>query len=141
MKTLYTAHATATGGRDGRAETDDKKVSLKISRPGSSGEGTNPEQLFAIGWGACFGSAVQFVAQQQKLDTGEVAVQADVNLNQDDNGFFLSATLNVTVPNLDQAAAQKLVEAAHQVCPYSKATRGNIQVTLNANGAAVQKAA
>lgn len=141
MKTLYTAHATATGGRDGRAETDDKKVSLKISRPGGSGEGTNPEQLFAIGWGACFGSAVQFVAQQQKLDTGEIEVKADIDLNQDDNGFFLGATLNVTVPNLDQASAQKLVEAAHQVCPYSKATRGNIQVKLNANGAPVQKAA
>ena len=140
MKTLYTAHATTTGGRDGKSETDDKRVSVKMARPGAT-EGTNPEQLFAMGYSACFGSAVQFVAQQQKLDTGEISVTADVSLHQGDDGFSISAVLNVNLPNLDAAAAQELVEKAHTVCPYSKATRGNIEVTLNANGTAIANAA
>ena len=130
MKTLYTAHAKAVGGRDGHIETDDKRISTNLSRPGASGSGTNPEQLFACGYAACFGSAVQFVAQQQKLNVGEITVQSDVTLNQDNNGFFIGVTLNITVPNLDKAAAKKLVQDAHQVCPYSKATRDNINVTL-----------
>lgn len=137
MKNLYTAHATATNGRDGKTETDDKRVSVKLSRPGSSGEGSNPEQLFAMGYAACFGSAVQYVAQLQKLNTGDVSVTADVGLNQDEDGFFLNVVLNVSTPNLDAATAQALVEKAHTVCPYSKATRGNIEVVLQANGQVV----
>ncbi len=141
MPKIYTAHATAVGGRDGHTETDDKVVSFDLSAPGSGKLGTNPEQLFAAGYAACFGSAVQHVAKLQKLDFGAVEVKADVDLNKDDTGFSLSVTLNVALPNLDQAAAQKLVEDAHQVCPYSKATRGNITVTLQANGQSVAKAA
>lgn len=137
MKNLYTAHATATNGRDGKTETDDKRVSVKLSRPGSSGEGSNPEQLFAMGYAACFGSAVQYVAQLQKLNTGDVSVTAGVGLNQDEDGFFLNVVLNVVTPNLDAATAQALVEKAHTVCPYSKATRGNIEVVLQANGQVV----
>jgi osmotically inducible protein OsmC len=141
MKTVYTAHAHATNGREGHAETDDKKVSVTLSRPGSNGAGTNPEQLFACGYAACFGGAVQYLASQKKLDVGQVTVHADVSLNQDDNGFFISATLNVDLPTLDQSVAEDLVAATHQFCPYSKATRGNIEVTLQANGKQLAKAA
>ena len=141
MAILYTALSTATGGREGRAETDDKQISLKLSAPGSGQPGTNPEQLFASGYAACFGSAVAHVAKSKKLDAGVVTVKAEVSLNKDDSGFSISAALDVTVPNLSQEEAQQLVEEAHQVCPYSKATRGNIQVTLKANGQAVAKAA
>jgi osmotically inducible protein OsmC len=140
-KTLYTAHATAIGGRTGKVETDDKKISTQLSRPGSGEPGTNPEQLFASGYSACFGSAVEFVAKQQKLDVGQVKVQADVILFQGDDGFSLGAVLDVALPGVDQPTAQKIVEAAHQVCPYSKATRGNIIVTLKANGQELAKAA
>lgn len=141
MKTLYTAHAFAKGGREGHAETDDKKISVDLATPGTNKAGTNPEQLFASGYAACFGSAVQHVAKLQKLEVGEITVNADVSLNQDDKGFFISAALNVSVPGLDAATAEKLVQDAHQVCPYSKATRGNIEVTLKANNQALAKAA
>lgn len=140
MKTLYTAHATTVGGRDGRSATDDKIIDVQLSRPGKGG-GTNPEQLFAAGYSACFGSAVSHVAQSQKIETGEISVTADVSLNQDDNGFFLAVTLSVDLPKLDAAQAQALVEKAHTVCPYSKATKGNIDVRLQANGKPVAKAA
>ena len=141
MKTLYTAHAHVTNGREGHAETDDKKISVDLSRPGSTGPGTNPEQLFACGYAACFGGAVQHIAKTKNLDVGQVTVHADVDLNQDDNGFFISATLNVDLPTLDQAEAEALVAATHEFCPYSKATRGNIAVTLQANGKPLAKAA
>ena len=137
MKTLYTAHATTIAGRDGHTQTDDKRISLPLSRPGAAGNGTNPEQLFACGYSACFGSAVAFVAGQKKIDTGEISVQAHIDLNQGDDGFSISAILEVTLPNLDTATAIDLVKTAHTVCPYSKATHGNINVTLHANGAAV----
>jgi osmotically inducible protein OsmC len=140
-KTLYTAHATAIGGRAGKAETDDKKISVQLSRPGSGEPGTNPEQLFASGYSACFGSAVEFVAKQQKLDVGQVKVQADVILFQGEDGFSLGVVLDVTLPGIDQPTAQKIVTAAHQVCPYSKAIRNNIVVTLKANGQELAKAA
>ena len=141
MKTLYTAQATATGGREGRSETSDKKLSFQMSPPGGNGPGTNPEQLFAAGYSACFGSAVAHVAKLKKINVSEVKVQADVNLNQDDNGFFLSAALNVTLGGVDDATALEIVKTAHTVCPYSKATRGNIEVKLSANGQALAKAA
>ena len=140
MKTLYTAHAHAINGREGSAETDDKKVSVKLSRP-NQGAGTNPEQLFACGYAACFGGAAQYLASQKGLDVGQVTVHADVTLNQDDNGFFIGVMLNVDLPTLDQNVAEELVQATHQFCPYSKATRGNIDVTLQANGKPVAQAA
>lgn len=142
MKTLYTAHAHATNGRAGHAQTDDKKIDVALSKPGSDGAGTNPEQLFACGYAACFGGAVQFLATQKKLDAGVATVQADVNLNQDGTGgFFLSVALNVDLPGIEQSAAEDLVEAAHQFCPYSKATRGNIDVSLSVNGKSLARAA
>lgn len=142
MKTLYTAHATSTQGREGKGQTDDGRLSVTYAKPGASGQGTNPEQLFALGYSACFGSAVMAVAQKQKLDASEMAVTADVSLNQDDEGgYSISAVLHVNLPNLDDAAAQKLVETAHTVCPYSKATKGNIDVKLDAKGGKQQAAA
>ena len=141
MKNLYTAHAISTGGRSGHVETDDKRLAFDLT-PSTSATGTNPEQLFACGYAACFGSAIDAVAKKQKLDTGTITVKVDVDLNQDDQGgYFLAATLNISAPSLDKAAAQSLIEAAHQVCPYSKATRGNIEVTLKVDGEALPKAA
>ena len=140
-KTLYTAHATSVGGRGGHVETDDKRVAFDLT-PSNSKTGTNPEQLFACGYAACFGSALDAVAKKQNLQTGEITVQIDVALNQnDEGGFFLAATLNVSAPSLDKAAAEKLVATAHTVCPYSKATRGNIDVTLKVNDQLLPKAA
>ncbi|MBV8939087.1 MAG: organic hydroperoxide resistance protein [Alphaproteobacteria bacterium] len=133
MKTLYTAHATATGGREGRAETNDGQLSVTLSRPGGNKPGTNPEQLFACGYAACFGGALDFIAKQQHVKLNEVKVASEVALNQDDGGFFISAVLNVSLPGLDRAGAEKLVRAAHQMCPYSKATRNNIKVELKVN--------
>ncbi len=144
MKTLYTAQAKTTGGRNGQTETSDGTLKLALATPGAPHAkpgATNPEQLFACGYSACFGSAVEFVAKQQQLDVGNASVQAEVNLNQDDSGFFISVTLNVELPGMDAAQAQALVEAAHQVCPYSKATRGNIDVTLKVGGQPLRKAA
>lgn len=137
MKALYTAHAISTAGRDGHVETDDKKISLNLGRPGSNDAGTNPEQLFACGYSACFGGAVLAVGRKKglTLDGKDVRVEADVTLNQDDaNGFFISVGLNVTINGVDNAAAAEIVTDAHQLCPYSKATRGNVEVTLTANG-------
>lgn len=134
MKTLYTAHAKAVGGREGHAETDDKKVSVDFAAPGSGKPGTNPEQLFACGYGACFGGAIAHVAHQQKLEIGTPEVEAEVSLNQGDDGFFISVVLNVSIPGLDKAEAEKLVQTAHTVCPYSKATRGNVDVVLKVKG-------
>lgn len=142
MKTLYTAHAVAIGGREGHAETDDKKISVDFAAPGSGKPGTNPEQLFSCGWGACFGGALAVVARMQKIDIGTPNIKVDVSLNQDDKGgYFLSAALDVSLPSLDHAQAVQLVEAAHQVCPYSKATRGNIEVALKVGGQPLAKAA
>lgn len=140
MKTLYTAHVTATAGREGTAETDDKILSLKLTRPGTSG-GTNPEQLFAAGYAACFGGAVEAVAKKQGLNVSPVTVNSEVSLNQDDNGFFISAVLDVALPTLDAATAQQVVADAHQMCPYSKATRGNINVELRVNQQPLKAAA
>lgn len=133
MKTVYTAHASAVGGRDGSAATDDKNIDVKIVRPGNPG-GTNPEQLFAVGYAACFGGATQYLAQQRKLETGPIEVKSHVSLNQDDSGFSIGVVLDVQLPGMDSAAAHELVKAAHQFCPYSKATRGNVDVQLMVNG-------
>lgn len=141
MKTLYTAKVTTTGGREGTIKSDDGKLTMKLSRPVAGAPGTNPEQLFAAGYSGCFGGAVQYLATQKQLKVDNVAVTAEVSLNQNEQGFVLSAVLHVELPALDQKAAEELVAAAHQFCPYSKATRGNINVDLVVNGKALAKAA
>ncbi len=136
MNSLYTAVATAIGGRNGRTKSSDGVVDFETSIPKSMGgpgkEGaTNPEQLFAAGYAACFCSAVEFVARAQKIDATGTAVTAHVGIGaKAGGGFELETILEVHVPALDHDAATKLVEAAHQVCPYSNATRGNMPVTL-----------
>jgi len=135
VKTLYTAEALATGeGRDGHGRTSDGRLEVDLAAPkemGGSGNGTNPEQLFAIGYAACFHSALRLVARQEKADVTDSAVGARVSLGQNDGGAFgLAVELEVTLPNLDHDTAQTLTEKAHQVCPYSNATRGNVEVTL-----------
>lgn len=135
MKTLYTAEALATGeGRDGQARSADGRLDLQLAIPkemGGSGDGTNPEQLFAIGYAACFHSALRLVARQEKADVSDSTVGSRVSIGTLDNGGFgLAVELEVTLPNVDHATAQALTEKAHQVCPYSNATRGNIDVTL-----------
>lgn len=145
MKTLYTAKAVTKGGRNGHSQTADGKLSFEMATPGAptkkTGTVTNPEELFACGYSACFGSALEYVANQQKVSVADASVNAEVSLNTDESGFFLTAVLDVTIPGMDEAAAKKLVEAAHQVCPYSKATRNNISVTLKVNNQPVSKAA
>jgi lipoyl-dependent peroxiredoxin len=144
MKTLHTAHAKSQGGRNGRSQTTDGKLSFELSMPGGPKKmatTTNPEELFACGYAACFGSALEYVAGQQKQNIAGAEVQAEVSLNQGDDGFSIAVALNVTIPNMDAQAARKLVEAAHQVCPYSKATRNNIKVELSANNSPLAQAA
>jgi Ohr subfamily peroxiredoxin len=133
-KRLYTATATATGGRDGRAKSDDGVLDLALVPPkslgGGSAIGTNPEQLFAAGYGACFGSAIGAVARAQKITTGPVAVTTKVTLGTIGQGYGLAVELEVSLPELPRDKAEALVAAAHQVCPYSNATRGNIVVDV-----------
>jgi lipoyl-dependent peroxiredoxin len=133
---LYTARATAYGdGRDGHVTSDDDVLDLDLATPkelgGPGGELPNPEQLFAAGYAACFHSALKLVARRAKLATDGSTVTAAVSLGKSGGGFGLSVALEVALPNLDQAQAQQLVDQAHQVCPYSNATRGNIEVTLS----------
>ena len=131
-KLLYTAKTHTTGGRDGASQSSDGRLDLKLSTPGTAGKGTNPEQLFAAGWSACFEGAMARAAQQLKIALpADVAIDAEVDLNIDDGGFFLRARLNVSSPGVEREVAQRVVDAAHQICPYSKATRGNIDVVLN----------
>jgi osmotically inducible protein OsmC len=131
-KLLYTAKAHTTGGRDGKSRSDDGRLDVKLSTPGTPGNGTNPEQLFAAGWSACFEGAMARAAQQMKIALpADTAIDAEVNLNLGEGGFFLSSRLNVSVPGIERDVAQRLVEAAHQICPYSKATRGNIDVVIS----------
>jgi Ohr subfamily peroxiredoxin len=130
---LYTGKTHTTGGRDGSARSSDNRLDVKLSVPGSHGTGTNPEQLFAAGWSACFIGAMRHNAQALGVRfPADAAVDAEVDLgNNADSGFFLQARLNVSLPGLDRDTAQALVERAHQTCPYSKATRGNIDVVIN----------
>ncbi|MEF9904264.1 organic hydroperoxide resistance protein [Streptomyces sp. P9-A2] len=134
MDALYTAVATATHGRDGRAVTSDGKLDLGLSAPvelGGNGEGTNPEQLFAAGYAACFGSALGLVGRAAKVDVSDAAVTAEVGIGKQGEGFALAVTLRVELPDtVDRETGRKLVEQAHQVCPYSNATRGNVPVEL-----------
>ena len=133
MSALYTAIATANG-REGKAVSSDGQLDLTLAFPpalGGDGKGTNPEQLFAAGYAACFASALGLVGRQAKVDTGDISVTAEVGLNKDETSFALSVVLRVELPEaLDNETGRQLVEAAHQVCPYSKATRGNIPVEL-----------
>jgi len=131
-KVLYTAKTHTTGGRDGASRTSDDRLDVKLSSPGTAGAGTNPEQLFAAGWSACFMSAIGLAAAQRKISLpADRAIDAEVDLGTNSGGFVLRARLNVSLPGLDREVAQALVDAAHQVCPYSKATRGNIDVAIN----------
>ncbi|MFD5123500.1 organic hydroperoxide resistance protein [Streptomyces sp. NPDC058385] len=131
---VYTAVATAENGRDGRVATDDGKLDVVVNPPkeqGGSGAGTNPEQLFAAGYSACFQGALAVVARQENADISGSTVTAHVGIGKNDEGFGLIVEIAAKIPNVDEATAKSLVEKAHQVCPYSKATRGNITVTLS----------
>ena len=130
-KVLYTAHAHTTGGRDGQSKTDDGRLSVTLSSPGTAGTGTNPEQLFAAGYSACFIGAIKAVAGMKKITVPEgTSIDASVDLGKIPNGYGIAVRLDITLPGMERAAAQDLVDAAHQVCPYSNATRGNIDVTI-----------
>jgi lipoyl-dependent peroxiredoxin len=131
-KVVYTAKAHTTGGRDGASRTSDGRLDVKLSMPGAPSNGTNPEELFAAGWSACFLSAIKVVALRTKVAVpADAAIDAEVDLGTSHGAYGLAARLNVSLPGMDRAAAQSLVNAAHQVCPYSIATRGNIDVALN----------
>jgi lipoyl-dependent peroxiredoxin len=135
-KILYTGRATSTGGREGKAVSSDGALDVTLSTPkelgGPGGPGTNPEQMFAAGYSACFIGAMKAVAGKQKISLpAELSIAAEVGIGPIPAGFGIQATLNISLPGMDRAAAEQLVAAAHQVCPYSNATRGNIDVTLN----------
>lgn len=131
-KVMYTAKAHTTGGRDGASRTSDGRLDVKLSSPGTAGTGTNPEQLFAAGWSACFLSALKLVAGKKKIALpNDVAIDAEVDLGPTHGVYGLAARLNVSMPGVERQTAQTLLEEAHQVCPYSNATRGNIEVAIN----------
>ena len=132
-KLLYTAKARTTGGREGgQSRTSDGRLDVKLSVPGTPGTGTNPEQLLAVGWSACFASAIKIVAAQKKVRLpSDFSVDPEVELWSGDGGYFLKARLNVSLPGVDREIAESILEGAHQTCPYSKATRGNIDVEIN----------
>jgi len=131
-KVLYTAKTHTTGGREGASRSDDARLDVKLSSPGTKGNGTNPEQLFAAGWSACFEGAMGVAARKLKVALpAETAIDAEVDLNLNGEGYFLRARLNVSVPGVARDVAQAIVNEAHQICPYSKATRGNIDVAIN----------
>ena len=131
-KVLYTARAHTTGGRDGASRSSDGRLDIKLSSPGRPGNGTNPEQLFAAGWSACFLGAMGVAAAKMKTRLPpDAAIDAEVDLCDTDGEYFLQARLNVSLPGIDRDVARALVDAAHQTCPYSKATRGNIDVVIN----------
>jgi Ohr subfamily peroxiredoxin len=133
VKVLYTARTHTTGGREGGASrTSDGRLDVKLSVPGAPGNGTNPEQLFAAGWSSCFLSAIKIHASQKKVKLQtDPAIDAEIDLCTGDDGYSLRARLNVSLPGLDRQVAQSLLDAAEQTCPYSKATRGNIDVAIN----------
>jgi lipoyl-dependent peroxiredoxin len=138
-KVIYTARAHTTGGRDGGASrTSDGRLEVKLAVPGTPGTGTNPEQLFAVGWSACFLSAMKIVAARKRVKLpAELAVDAEVDLGTTGGGYLLQARLNVTLPGIEREVAQALVDGAHLECPYSKATHGNINVVTNVETAPI----
>jgi len=128
-KVLYTAKAHTTGGRTGTSRSSDGRLEVTLSRPGAPGTGTNPEQLFAAGWSACFESAMEFAARKINIALpADHAVDAEIDLGPEGGGFSLAARLYVSLPGMERTTAQRLVEATHQVCPYSRATHGSIAV-------------
>ena len=130
---IYTAHAHAVGGRNGTAKSDDGHLDVKLAYPrsmGGNGDGTNPEQLFAAGYGACFLGALGLVARNQGIKLGEHSLDSEVDLIKDETSFHVGVRLTLNAPDLDRETAEKLLHAAHEVCPYSKATRGNVDVVL-----------
>jgi osmotically inducible protein OsmC len=142
-KVIYTAEAHVTGGREaGHGETSDGALAVDLRTPtemGGEGGGTNPEQLFAVGYAACFEGALGAIARRQKVETGDVAIDSKVTLQTgEDRSFAIGVELHVTLPDVDGDAAVELVRDAHKVCPYSNATRGNVDVVLTANGAPVE---
>ena len=132
-KLLYTAKAHTTGGRDGgSSRSSDGRLDVKLSIPGGPGNGTNPEQLFAVGWSACFLGAIKHVAAKMKVRLpADVAIDPEVDLWTGGDGYYLKARLNVSLPGLERQVAQAILDGADQTCPYSKATRGNIDVEIN----------
>jgi Ohr subfamily peroxiredoxin len=132
-KVIYTAKTHTTGGRDGgSSRTSDGRLDVKLTVPGTRGDGTNPEQLLAVGWSSCFLSAIKIAAARSKVKLpSDVAIDAEVDLGTTDGKYFIQARLNVSLPGIDHETAQRLVDAAHLECPYSKATHGNINVTTN----------
>jgi osmotically inducible protein OsmC len=132
-KVLYTAKAHTTGGREGGASrTSDGRLDVKLTVPGAPGNGTNPEQLFAVGWSACFLSAIKLMGAKMKVRIPpELSVDPEIDLVTGEDGYSLQARLNVSLPGLEREIAQKIVEGAEQTCPYSKATRGNIHAEYN----------
>lgn len=139
-KILYTAEATVTGGRDeGHGKTTDGKLEVHLRRPpemGGDGEGTNPEQLFAVGYAACFEGALGVVGRRERVEVGDASIDSKVSLiTTEERGFNVAVELDVTLPQIsDPEEAKRIVAGAHQVCPYSNATRGNVEVKLTANG-------
>ncbi|MBN3852161.1 organic hydroperoxide resistance protein [Paraburkholderia sp. Ac-20340] len=128
---LYTGKTHTTGGRDGAARSDDGRLEVKLAPPGASAPGTNPEQMFGAGWSACFIGAMGLAAGRLKVALPrETAVDAEIDLVKSDDAYSLRARLNVSLPGVEREVAQRLVEMAHQTCPYSKATRGNIDVEI-----------
>ena len=131
-KVLYTGRVHTTGGREGAATADDGRLDVKLTTPGVAGAGTNPEQLFAAGWSACFLSAILLAGKAMKVAVpADLSVDAEVDLGTNENGYQLAARLKVSLPGVDADLARKLVETAHQTCPYSKATRGNIEAEID----------
>jgi Ohr subfamily peroxiredoxin len=131
-KVIYTARTRTTGGRDGASQSDDRRLDVKLSPPGGNGAGTNPEQLFAAGWSACFIGAMRRAAGQLKVALpADLAVDAEVDLGTVGEAFLLQARLDISLPGLPREVAQSVADAAHRICPYSKATRGNIDAVIN----------
>ena len=130
-KVLHTGKTHTSGGRDGLSRSSDGRLDVSLSRPGTSGSGTNPEQLFAAGWSACFIGALKAEAAKMNLAVpADLAIDAEVDLGVTDGAYGLAVRLNVTLPGVEREVAQRLVDAAHQTCPYSRATRGNIDVAI-----------
>jgi Ohr subfamily peroxiredoxin len=138
MKPFYTASVTSVGGRTGHVESSDGALKLDLTHPpadGSAAKVPNPEMLFAAGYAACFTGAMEHAARQQKLDLGQVKILSKVGIGPNESGGFeIAVEMDITVPNVDQATAEKIVADGHAICPYSNATRGNIPVTLIAHG-------
>lgn len=131
-KVLYTARTHTTGGRDGASRSHDGRLDIRLSSPGTSGLGTNPEQLFAAGWSACFEGAMGLAARNMNVVLpADLAIDAEVDLGMTGDAYFLQARLNVSLPGMERTIAQSIVDRAHQTCPYSKAVRGNIQAVIS----------